>query len=173
MKYLFSLGSNLPDRLTNLSNAIKKLNFLDDIKVSSIYESKALILNEALPEWDKDFLNLCISGASDIAPLQMLKQIKCIEQEAGRDLNSPKWSPRIIDIDIILAGNHIINDNKITIPHREALKRDFVLIPACEIEPDIIHPIINKPLHKVLKELNLNHHSKVIKTKLELLQWLS
>lgn len=169
MKYLFSLGSNLFDRVTYLSRAVNRLMFLRDLKISSIYETKALLLKDSNPDWNKDFLNLCLSGVSDIDPSSMLEKCKQIELDLGRELTTPRWSPRTIDIDILLAGNAIINSNQINIPHSSMLEREFVLVPACEIEPNLIHPITNKPLHYALKKLNLNQTLKVKKTKLELI----
>ncbi|MBA8666326.1 2-amino-4-hydroxy-6-hydroxymethyldihydropteridine diphosphokinase [Holosporaceae bacterium 'Namur'] len=169
MKYLFSLGSNLFDRISYLSQAVNKLSFLKELKVSSVYETKAMLLRGYDPEWDKDFLNLCLSGFSDMDPFHMLGVCKQIETNLGRDLAAPRWSPRVIDIDILLAGDYIINDNKINVPHRGMLEREFVLVPACEIEANLIHPITNKPLQYALKKLHLNQISKVKKTKLELI----
>ncbi len=169
IKYLFSLGSNLDDRLLLLSLAVKKLSFLGNIKISSIYETKAMLLEHSDPEWDKNFLNLVISGISNLSPIKMLELCKAIEKEIGRDLSSPRWSPRVIDIDILLAGEHIINSDKLTVPHLGMLERGFVLVPACEIEANLVHPCTHKPLHEHLKKLNLDQVNKIKETTLKLM----
>ena len=56
----------------------------------------------------------------------MLKVINNIETEAGRVRNK-KWEDRVLDIDIVLFGNEIINDENLTVPHKEMHKREFVL----------------------------------------------
>ena len=61
---------------------------------------------------------------------------------------------RVIDIDILLYGETILNSPSLTIPHREMLKRKFVLAPLDEIAPHLIHPIEKKPISYFLKSGN-------------------
>jgi 2-amino-4-hydroxy-6-hydroxymethyldihydropteridine diphosphokinase len=168
MKYLFGLGSNLKDRLGYLSLAVKQLGFLEDMKVSSIYESEAMLLEDAPTEWNHNFLNLAVSGSSDLSPEALLIKCKSIENSLGRDNNPPRWSPRVIDIDILLAGNLIINNDILSIPHSEMLTRAFVLLPVCEIEPKVLHPITQKTLQEHLNELKIAKSNQATKTSLKL-----
>jgi len=155
IKYVLGLGSNIGDRSSHLQQAISRIDFLTDIKISTIYQSKALLPKDSDPSWDQDFLNLVLSGFSDLSPLQVLKACKQIESHMGRPLSAPRWSPRIIDIDILLAGalviDHVEKDGSILcIPHKEMLNRNFVLLPAAAIEPTHIHPVTGKALKEYL-----------------------
>jgi len=77
-----------------------------------------------------------------------------IEEKAER-VRSVRWGPRTLDLDIIFYDNIVISDETLRIPHVEAHKRDFVLIPLCEIAPNLLHPVYNKTVTELLDELNV------------------
>lgn len=138
---LLGLGTNLGDRLENLSKAVNSLKeIVSDIKCSSIYESVALLPPDAPEEWNKKFLNMALSCESDLNAHELLKHLKSIEHEMGRTNKYERWSPRVIDIDILAYDNVIISDQELTIPHVELLSRDFVIIPINEISPEWAYP---------------------------------
>jgi len=64
-----------------------------------------------------------------------------------------RWGPRIIDLDILLYGERVVNDNNLKIPHERMHERIFVLEPLCEISPDIRHPVLGRKISEILKEL--------------------
>lgn len=149
MKVLLALGTNLGDRLQNLKKAISKFTFIEEMICSSIYESEALLPKDAPGIWNKPFLNMVVLGKCLLAPKNILDQVKAIEKELGRDINSQRWSPRIIDIDILLVDDLICNYKDLQIPHPEFLKRNFVVIPAQEIAFNMTHPILNTELKNI------------------------
>lgn len=166
---VFGLGSNLKDRLENINEAIDYLSDFFKIEaVSSIYQSKALLRENSPSSWNKDFFNCAVSAQNiyNYTPLMALEKIKQIEGDMGRDLeNSGLWSPRIIDIDIILWENSVFEeklDGKtiLKVPHPHLHKRNFVLLPLIEIMPEWIHPdknspAYNKTLRILLKEAGM------------------
>ncbi len=165
IEYVLALGTNLGNKLLNLKQAINKLNpyFEKDIKLSSVYLSKALLPpSQFESSWDKPFLNLLISGYSSLQAYDLLHRVKLIEKEMGRDLSAPRWSPRIIDIDIILAGDkgqQIINlkpnhNLELAIPHSELGNRAFWLLPLKEIYQEWQHPITKIFLKEYIKMLS-------------------
>lgn len=130
-KIAFGIGSNLGNREQNINYAIDKLQnnlSLLDLKISNFYENKAMLPDSADQSWNKDFLNIALIGNFDrgqFSPIEILKIIKKIEKEIGRT-DSPRWSPRIIDIDILAILNEPeINYNNLKIPHDGLFKRDF------------------------------------------------
>jgi len=74
--------------------------------------------------------------------LELLEYLKNIEKEIGRR-SSKKWGPREIDLDILFFNDNIYSNERVTVPHKDILKRDFVLVPLCEIAPDFVHPALN------------------------------
>lgn len=147
-KVLLSLGSNIGDKKEYINKAIElisKLEGFDISKVSSFYKTDPFGY-----EHQDFFLNICISGFTEIYPIKLLKKLKNIEKTLGRK-DRVRWREREIDIDIILFGNLVIKEDNIEIPHPEMNKRAFVLIPASEIESEMKHPILNKSI----KELSI------------------
>jgi 2-amino-4-hydroxy-6-hydroxymethyldihydropteridine diphosphokinase len=137
---VLGLGSNLGDRLHNLSSAVKMLNvILREVKTSSIYESKAQLPENAPKSWNIKYLNMVITGETNIPAEQLLNKIKEIEYSLGREKKYDTWSPRIIDIDILLYNNIITKSDRLTIPHNLLLNRDFALVPMVEICPELIY----------------------------------
>ena len=102
------------------------------IRKSSIYETDALLPNSSPKSWNIKYLNMVVSAYTNLSPHDMLKKIKKVEKLLKRH-NYRKWSPRTIDIDILLWGNIISENINLIIPHPELHKRDFVLQPLYEI----------------------------------------
>ena len=138
----FGLGSNLGDREQNLKNAVlqlKKQLELTEIKQSEILVNKAMLLENSPLEWNIDFFNIAVCATIDLnkfAPLKILQIIKKIEKSLGRT-NKKKWSPRPIDIDILLIKDTKINvANKLIIPHYDLLNRVFFVQTLNQILPN-------------------------------------
>jgi 2-amino-4-hydroxy-6-hydroxymethyldihydropteridine diphosphokinase len=140
------LGSNLGDRPTNLALARQEISRLIGkiITTSSVYKT-APWGNTNQP----DFYNQVIEISSSLHPGQLLDGILEIETTMGRQ-RAVKWGPRIIDIDILLWGSHVIKSQSLTIPHPELPHRRFTLLPLSEIAPNFIHPGENKTILTLL-----------------------
>lgn len=137
------LGSNVGDRDLNL---LKAMNLLDQAfgmhpeRISRIVET---------PAWGfegPDFLNLCVlyrlprKGTPEEQATEILRQVKEIERAMGRteelvfDADGKRiYHDRLIDIDILLYGTHVIKTEELTIPHPLIGHRDFVKKPLLEI----------------------------------------
>lgn len=145
-KAYIGIGSNLQNRLANIETAIAKVDESAQCKVqdvSSIYETKPFGITE-----QNNFYNAAIKIETEIEPKELLHLLKDIEKEMGRK-KIVKWGPRIIDLDILLYDDIILNDEELSIPHKEIINRDFVLVPLQEIAPDKIHPVIKKRLSEI------------------------
>ena len=124
MKYFLSLGSNINAK-KNLEFALEELKkILSNIQSSSIHQTKA----EGF-EGD-DFLNSVVCGNSALNFKDLNKKLKLIEDNAGRNRNAPKFSPRTLDIDIVLQINE--NDD-ILFESDEIQKYEFVYAPLKEL----------------------------------------
>ena len=139
-----SLGSNVGDRLANLSTAIERLKSVGEIVgVSSFYETEPVEFT-AQP-W---FINGGVKLNTEKTPDQLLVEILQIEQHMGRQRTQAK-GPRAIDIDILLFGDSVINTKDLTIPHPAMQKRRFVLEPLAEIAPDVQHPVLQQTIQEL------------------------
>jgi 2-amino-4-hydroxy-6-hydroxymethyldihydropteridine diphosphokinase len=145
-----SLGSNLGKREQNLAAAVKALGLmLSEIRCSSIYETRPMYV-----VGQPKFLNMVVAGLCALAPTELLQRILAIELQMGRhrDNYAPK-GPRIIDIDILLFGRRIVNQDELSIPHPRLKERQFVLIPLLELDPDLRDPESGHPLAESLESL--------------------
>lgn len=139
---ILSLGTNLGDSLNNLRSALQllqKSKKIAPLQISPLYSSSALLPAYAPVAWNRPFLNLAVACETDLSPLEVLKLIKQIEQQLGRE-ESQRWSPRIIDIDILAWDNCVIDQIGLKIPHAELLSRPFALWPLLDLWPDWQHP---------------------------------
>jgi 7,8-dihydro-6-hydroxymethylpterin-pyrophosphokinase len=82
----------------------------------------------------------------------LLNDLRAVEDGMGR-ARGPKWGPRIIDLDILLYGQEIIQDDALMVPHPELHKRRFVLTPLCEIASYVIHPAFGISIHGLMNRL--------------------
>ena len=145
------LGSNIGNRLYNLSNVLPRLEKIGIIieKESPIYETSPMY------KLDQDnFFNQVIKINTDFNPNQLLINVKQIELEMGRDLNAERNTERIIDIDILAFENYNIKSNNLNIPHSLLHERQFVLQPWNDIEPDYIVPEYEKSVKQLFTNLS-------------------
>ena len=147
-KVIFSIGTNIGNRLENLEKSLSKIkNFFDLKKISSTYLSEPIGLRT-----DKYFYNIAITVETKFSPEKVLLISKGIELEMGRE-SKGTMSDRIIDIDIVFYDDEIIEKPGLIIPHTRAALRRFVIEPAAEIEPDYLHPTLKVTLSSLLNEL--------------------
>ena len=141
MQVYLGLGSNLGDRRDHLSRAIDALESkgVGIERVSPVVESPALLPDSAPSDWNRPFLNLVLECAAECTPEQLRLWIDEIQTEFGRD-NSSHWSPRPIDIDILLWGRGCIATERLTIPHRDLTRRSFVLAPLAALASRLTVP---------------------------------
>ena len=144
-----ALGSNMGNRLSNLKAAVLNLTPQMTVKQkSSVYET---------PPWgftEQDaFLNQVVKVTTYLEPEPLLRHLKRMETALGRVPNFQN-GPRVIDIDILFFDNMIINTPPLMIPHPRLHERAFVLVPFAEIEPDFIHPILQRPINKILEDVD-------------------
>ena len=133
----FSLGSNLGDRYSNLSECVSLIESnVGEIKsISSIYK------NSAQGFIGDYFYNCCVKVLTSYKPLELIGIIFSIEKTMGRKIrNTQKYESRKIDIDIILYDDLIIEEKKLVIPHPRYTKRSFVLVPLLEIDNKLVDP---------------------------------
>jgi len=123
-----SLGSNIGNRENNLKLALKELSEILRInKISSLYETEPLLYQK-----QDNFLNIVVEVSYFDEAESLLKNIKAIEKKMGREATL-RFGPRIIDIDIIFFNGQEINDESLTIPHKEWKNRLFVIAPLYEV----------------------------------------
>jgi 2-amino-4-hydroxy-6-hydroxymethyldihydropteridine diphosphokinase len=138
---VLALGSNLGDRAAILRSAIAAIDALPTFSVnlvSQLYESSALTPS-GISHTEPSYLNSVLIGQTDLSAHRLLALLQDIEQQHGRH-RSARWAARTLDIDIIKFGDVSIDDGDLTVPHPEAQKRAFVVLPWLAIQPDATLP---------------------------------
>lgn len=131
------LGSNLDNPHSQLANALRALTQLPDttmVATSTLYQSAPVG-----PSGQPDYLNAVVALETTLEPLPLLDHLQTIETAQGR-VRKEHWGARTLDLDILLFGNEIINNPRLTIPHPYLTERNFVLYPLADISPDLQLP---------------------------------
>lgn len=143
-----SLGSNVGDRVGNLTSAIERLGRLGSVMaVSSFFETEPVEVSDQA--W---FLNCAVRLDTDKTVQELLAGILELEREMGRRRVQSK-GPRNIDIDILLFGDLIVNEKGLTVPHPAMHARRFVLEPLAEIAAGVRHPVLKQSVGELLEGL--------------------
>ena len=140
-----ALGSNLGNRENNLKAAIDALTpEVTVLAKSPVYETLPWgVIDQSL------FLNMVLKGETHLAPLALLIHLKDLETKLGR-LPSIRYGPRLIDMDILFYDDLVLDTSELTIPHPRLHERAFVLVPLADLAPDLVHPVIGKPVGELL-----------------------
>lgn len=142
MAIYLGLGANLGERHANLSRALDLLDAegVHIRRVSPVVESPAMLPDGATDAWNRPFLNLVAECAFDAGPGPLLERCKAVERALGRDDPAPRWSPRPIDIDVLLHHDDVIETPTLAVPHPGMRERNFVLTPLAALAPGLTLP---------------------------------
>lgn len=144
-----SVGSNVSNKRENIEKGIALLGAQKEIKKikrSSFYQTEAYggVSQE-------DFLNGAIELVTFLSPEELLKLVKKIEVEIGRE-ETLRWGPRVLDMDILFYDNLVLDTEELTIPHIDMQNRTFVLEPLQELCRRKRHPVLGKSVQELLVE---------------------
>ena len=144
-----SIGSNIDPR-NNIEEARIILGNLFDCTFSGLYETRA----EGFE--GNDFVNSVVGFETDLQLIELRDKLKQIEKKMGRTDIQKGMSDRIIDLDIILYGDQVIEDDDFDIPSKDIENYLFVLEPLAEIAGARHHPILNNTYSEMLIDLKAN-----------------
>jgi len=143
------LGSNIGDREKNIKEAISILDKDGRVSVkkrSAQYETKPVG-----GPIQRDYYNCVVEVETVAEPLDLLVKIKGIEKALGRKTAGRNF-PRIIDLDILMQGELVVENENLIIPHPRMHERVFVLKGFSEIAPDAVHPTTGKTIRELYEE---------------------
>ncbi|HEX4765816.1 MAG TPA: 2-amino-4-hydroxy-6-hydroxymethyldihydropteridine diphosphokinase [Lichenihabitans sp.] len=128
-----ALGSNVGDKAAHIGRALAALTatgLVRDLEASALYRTAPW--GPVAQDW---YVNGCAVGMTMVPPRDLLARVKALEVALGR-VETVRWGPRVIDIDILYYVDEAIDTPALTLPHPEMLKRAFVLIPLAELRPE-------------------------------------
>ena len=129
------LGANLGQPARQVSAAINALTRVPDVILlvqSSLYRSTAI----GLPD-QADYCNAVCAVETGLNAEALFDALIAIEQAAGRVRDGRRWGPRVLDLDLLHYEGQTQSTARLTLPHPEIAKRNFVLVPLAEIAPDL------------------------------------
>jgi len=145
------LGSNLGDREKSIKSAVKILGEkegIEVIRVSDIIETSPLGQTN-----QPKYLNSAAEIETNLNAEDLHRKLADIETSLGRE-KKEKWASRIIDLDLLLFGGDVINHPDLTVPHPQMHLRSFVLEGLCQLNPELVHPVINESMNELASRLN-------------------
>jgi deoxyguanosine kinase len=144
------LGSNLGNRQDSIRKALemlRKAGHIEVVRVSGPIETAPLCGRE-----QPNYLNAIAEIKTTLTPENLHKILLDIETSLGR-LRTVKWSPRVIDLDLLLFGQEVINHPDLTVPHPQMHLRSFVLKGLCCLNPELIHPVLKESTKELTSRL--------------------
>ena len=148
----FNLGSNIGERRVNIEKALELLDSygIKVLEKSSFYDTEPWGLSH-----QANFLNIVVKAETEMDPQALVTLCGETERQLGR-IDSIRWGPRVIDVDLLLYDDVIVDEEKCTVPHYLMHKRKFVLVPLVEIAPSVMHPVFKKTASELLEECEDN-----------------
>jgi 2-amino-4-hydroxy-6-hydroxymethyldihydropteridine diphosphokinase len=148
---LIAIGSNLGERLDNMRAGVTGLAIAEGITieaVSPLYETAPV----GGPDNQGAYYNAALLASIERSAADTLALLHQIEanRERTRDVH---WGPRTLDLDLLVHGDLVSDDTALEVPHPRMHLRRFVLVPVCDLAPDMVHPRLGMTMRALLGEL--------------------
>lgn len=127
------VGSNVGDRLAHLRAAVAGLP--DVVGVSPLYETEAL----GGPEGQGAYLNAVVELDTELGARRLMHIGQEVEASRGR-VRTERWGPRTLDVDVLLVGDEVVDEEDLVVPHPRMWERRFVLAPLADLAPELVDP---------------------------------
>jgi 2-amino-4-hydroxy-6-hydroxymethyldihydropteridine diphosphokinase len=145
---VIGLGSNLGDRARHLAEGLRALQRLGTVPaVSSLYETEPVGGPPQGP-----YLNAAAVVRVTVSLRAVLDHLLAAEAALGR-VRRERWAPRVLDLDLLWAGNVVVTEPALEVPHPRLCDRRFALVPLLEVVPDALDPRTGEPYQRALAAL--------------------
>jgi 2-amino-4-hydroxy-6-hydroxymethyldihydropteridine diphosphokinase len=133
--FAIALGSNRPHGRFGVPGKVVEAAIARLDHEFGLFDASPIYLNPAHGGAGRDFANAVAIVESDLSPSDMLYRLKAIERDFGRR-PARRWSPRVLDLDIVLWSGGRVRSRNLTVPHTQLARRSFVLAPLAVIAPN-------------------------------------
>lgn len=150
---LVAAGSNV-EPLANLRRALDSLAaHYPGLRTSPAYR------NRAVGFAGEDFVNLVLAVDTDDDVHTVIARLHEAEARCGRARHAPKWAPRSMDLDILLYGDRVCEEPGLVLPRPDLVRRAYMLGPAAELAPDMVHPALGATLRELWSRFPRDEHA--------------
>ena len=132
------IGSNLGEPERQIAAALQQLeaeNGIEVVAVSTLRETEPVGVGE-----QPRFLNGAAELETTLTARELLDRLLAVEQRFGRVRIPGEHGPRTLDLDLLLYGDEVIDEQGLTVPHPRLHERRFVLEPLAELAPGLVVP---------------------------------
>ena len=143
------LGANLGDRLSTLERAVRWLDATSGVAVEEVSGWRE---TPPMGPPQPNYLNGVVRINTAHSPMELLGILRQFESAAGRRRRE-RWGPRTLDLDILFIEGLVMDSPELTLPHPGVALRRFVLEPLCDLDPDFVHPVLDRSLSDLLEAL--------------------
>lgn len=143
------IGSNIGDGEANCLEAVRLLcgSLGGAIRLSSFYLTEPQEMKEQ--EW---YVNSAARIRSNLGIREVFDKLKKIEVDMGRK-DAGRYGPRVIDLDLLLYNDAVFDAGDLIVPHPRLQERRFVLLPLCELNPELMHPVLKRSIRDLLADI--------------------
>ncbi len=130
------MGSNLGDRWSHLRQAVESLtveSLIAVTAVSPVYETEPV----GGPPGQGPYLNLVVELETALSPRLLMGVAHRLEEAAGR-VRAERWGPRTLDVDVLLVGDLVVQQDDLVVPHPRMWRRRFVVEPLADVAPELV-----------------------------------
>jgi len=142
VRYLIAMGGNLGASASLFQEALQKLSGPETVlrQMSRVFRTVPVGASAG-----EEFLNAAAIIESALSASDLLRSMQAVEDCLGRQ-RAVRWGPRTLDLDLLLAGETVMETVELIVPHPALWYRSFVLSSAVEIAGDWLHPLLGSPL---------------------------
>jgi 2-amino-4-hydroxy-6-hydroxymethyldihydropteridine diphosphokinase len=148
-------GSNL-DAESHLPQAARELKSLyPGARFSSCYRNRSVGFD------GPDFINFVVELPVVGRAFALREHLQRVEKLCGRPDAAPRWAPRTMDLDLLLFGNQVIDEQGLKVPRPDLTRWAFMLGPLAELAPDLMHPVEQKTIGELWRQFDSQAHPLV------------